>query len=399
MAPPPPVNKPHVCLSAALIVCSMALLDAYLVEQSVGPRKVGVCIMVLVGDACFLIVLRYVAVWVGAEVRSAQRGYAMVLWFFYVFVLEIKVYFVYQNYKAKASSTTTGGHTPGGDGSGSVGGVSGGGAVILTDALGRKSLTLLLSVCVPILYIVLAAIDHMEYVRPVRKREEIRSRLFWVVVDLLDVLDVQASLWEPQRRGLPLWVEGLTFFYCYILLLVLPCVSLSEISMQGVNIAPHKMMLYPILSLATINVVTLLIRGGNLLLYREARVSGVLVGKNVVAIVLKACSFAQYRKSLQGPAASATTTTTMGVSVGGGGIGMSPALTAELHKNSIIVTHTSGGPNALGGSTMSVPVTLSVPVMVPVASMPAVPPQVVIQDLTTLPEESEGEGEGEGEDT
>ncbi|XP_062390778.1 transmembrane protein 121-like, partial [Sardina pilchardus] len=376
MAPPPPVNRPHACLSAALIVCSMALLDAYLVEQSVGARKVGVGIVVLVGDACFLIALRYVAAWVGAEVRSAQRGYAMVLWFFYVFVLEIKVYFVYQNYKARASSA---------------------------DALGRKALTLLLSVSVPVLYVVLAAIDHMEYVRPVRKREEIRSRLFWVVVDLLDVLDVQAGLWEPQRRGLPLWAEGLTFFYCYILLLVLPCVSLSEISMQGVNIAPHRMMLYPILSLAAVNVATLLIRGGNLLLYREARVSGVLVGKNVVAIVLKACSFAQYRKSLQGATtsnAATTTTTTMGVSVGGGGVigvGMSPALTAELHKNSIIVTHTTGGHNAMGGGvpmSMSVPVTLSVPmhvpVMMPVASMPGIPPQVVIQDLTTLPEESEG---------
>ncbi len=235
MVPPPPSNKPHVCLSCVLIMSSMALLDAYLVEQNQGPRKVGVCIMVMVGDVCFLIVLRYIAVWVGAEVRTAKRGYAMILWFFYVFVLEIKVYFVYQNYKAEGERA---------------------------DTLTCKALTVLLSVFVPGLYITLAAIDHMEYVRPLKKREELRSRLFWVVVDLLDILDIQASLWEPQRKGLPLWVEGLTFFYCYILLLILPCVSLSEISMQGVNIVPHKMLLYPILSLVAINFITIFIRGG-----------------------------------------------------------------------------------------------------------------------------------------
>ncbi len=196
----------------------------------------------------------------------------MILWFLYIFVLEIKVYFVYQNYKADRKSL---------------------------DALARKALTLLLSVSIPVLFVILVAIDHMEYVKAFKKKEEIRNRLFWVVVDLLDVLDIQANLWEPQKKGLPLWAEGLMFFYCYILLLVLPCVSLSEISMQGINISPHKMMLYPILSLVTINIVTLFIRGGNMLLYKDNRVSGILMAKNILAIVLKTCSFVQYRRQLQ----------------------------------------------------------------------------------------------------
>ncbi|MGH0172250.1 UNVERIFIED_CONTAM: hypothetical protein FKN15_062844 [Acipenser sinensis] len=272
MVPPPPANKPHVCLSTILIMSSMVLMDAYLVEQNQGPRKIGICIMVMVGDLCFLIILRYVAVWVGAEVRTAKRGYAMILWFLYIFVLEIKVYFVYQNYKADRQSL---------------------------DTIARKALTLLLSICVPVLYVLLAAIDHMEYVRAFKKKEELRNRLFWVVVDLLDILDIQANLWEPQKKGLPLWAEGLMFFYCYILLLILPCVSLSEISMQGINIVPHKMMLYPILSLVTINLITIFIRGGNLIFFQDATVSGILMGKNFLAILLKTCSFVQYRKQLQ----------------------------------------------------------------------------------------------------
>nr|XP_014037356.1 unnamed protein product [Salmo salar] len=188
------------------------------------------------------------------------------------FLVVFQVYFVYQNYKADRKSL---------------------------DALARKALTLLLSVCVPVLFVGLVAIDHMEYVQPFKKKEELRNRLFWVVVDLLDILDIQANLWEPLKKGLPLWAEGLMFFYCYILLLVLPCVSLSEISMQGINIVPHKMMLYPILSLVTINILTLLIRGCNMLLYKDARVSGILIGKNVLAIILKTCSFLQYRRQLQ----------------------------------------------------------------------------------------------------
>ncbi|XP_005996729.1 transmembrane protein 121-like [Latimeria chalumnae] len=272
MVPQPPANKPHVCLSTILIVSSMALMDAYLVEQSQGSRKIGICIMVLVGDICFLIALRYVAVWAGAEVKTAKRGYAMILWFLYIFVLEIKVYFIYQNFKADRKST---------------------------DMVSRKALTLLLSISVPALYVVLVAIECMEYVRTYKKKEDLRNRLFWVIVDMLDILDIQANLWEPQKKGLPIWAEGLMFFYCYMLLLILPCVSLSEISMQGINIVPHKMMLYPMLSMVTINIITIFIRGGNMVLFRDARVSAIFLGKNILAIALKTCSFVQYRKQLR----------------------------------------------------------------------------------------------------
>ncbi|XP_067884722.1 transmembrane protein 121-like [Heterodontus francisci] len=271
MVRPTSTNKPHVCLSNVVILSSMAVMDCYLIQQSQGSRKIGVSVMVTVGDVCLLVALRYVAVWVGAEVRTAKRGYAMILWFLYIFVLEIKLYFVYQNYKADRRSL---------------------------GMVARKSLTLVLSICVPALYLVLMAVDHMEHLRALKKKEELRNRLLWVVIDLLDVLDVQANLWEPQKKGLPLWTEGLMFFYCYILLLILPCVSLSEISMQGLHILPHKMMLYPILSLVTINIITIFIRGSNLLFFCDARASGIFMGKNILAIALKTCSFVQYRKHL-----------------------------------------------------------------------------------------------------
>ncbi|XP_067894482.1 transmembrane protein 121 isoform X2 [Heterodontus francisci] len=239
----PPPDRRHVCLSTIVIMSSMAFMDAYLVEQNQGPRKIGVCIIVLVGDICFLIVLRYVAVWVGAE-----------------------------NYKAEKKNT---------------------------DTVARKALTLLLSICVPGLYLILIALDSMDYVRTFRKKEDLRGRLFWVALDLLDILDIQANLWEPHKSGLPMWAEGLMFFYCYILLLILPCVSLSEISMQGEHIAPQKMMLYPVLSLVTINIVTIFIRAINMVLFRDSRVSTIFIGKNIIAIATKTCTFIEYQKQVK----------------------------------------------------------------------------------------------------
>ncbi|XP_031310351.2 transmembrane protein 121 isoform X2 [Camelus dromedarius] len=220
----PPPDRRHVCLTTLVIMGSMAVMDAYLVEQNQGPRKIGVCIIVL-------------------NYKAARRGAA--------------------------------------------------------DPVARKALTLLLSVCVPGLFLLLVALDRMEYVRTFRKREDLRGRLFWVALDLLDLLDMQANLWEPPRTGLPLWAEGLTFFYCYMLLLVLPCVALSEVSMQGEHIAPQKMMLYPVLSLATVNVVAVLARAANMALFRDSRVSAIFVGKNVVALATKACTFLEYRRQVR----------------------------------------------------------------------------------------------------
>uniref|UniRef100_A0A6J0VLK9 Transmembrane protein 121-like n=1 Tax=Pogona vitticeps TaxID=103695 RepID=A0A6J0VLK9_9SAUR len=262
-----PPNIPHTCVAAVVIVCTMGAMDVYLVEQNAGAHRLGVGALALAGDLFFLLVLRYATTWVGGEARLAQRGYAMVLWFLFAFALEIKLYFIYQHY-------ATEGRAP--------------------DPLARRTLTLLLSVCVPALYMVLGATELVaQAAASFRKKDELRGRLFWVVLDLLDVLEIQASLWEPQRRVLPLWAEGLTFFYCYGLLLVLPCVSLNELGVRG----PRPGSLYPLLSLASVNMATLFIRGGLLLLCHDQRISSIFMGKNVLAIVLKCCAALQHHHS------------------------------------------------------------------------------------------------------
>ncbi|XP_075795085.1 transmembrane protein 121-like isoform X2 [Pelodiscus sinensis] len=263
MALVPAASKPGACMSSVVMVSTMAAVDVYLLELSAGAQRASVLALALAGDLCFLLVLRYVGAWVGAEAQAPRRGYAMALWFLFVFTLEIKLYFIYQGYRADRRAP---------------------------DPLARQTLTLLLSICIPSLYMVLVATEHLEHVAAFRRKEDLRGRLLWVVVDMLDLLEMQASLWELQRQGLPLWAEGLTFFYCYSLLLVLPCVALGEMGLP----APARLPLYPLLSLLAVNLATLAIRAADLLLYCDQRVSAIFMAKNLLAIVLKACTALQH---------------------------------------------------------------------------------------------------------
>ncbi|KAM4611245.1 transmembrane protein 121-like [Discoglossus pictus] len=271
MVPPAPTSsRPHACLCMTLVMGSMLLVDTLLVWQCPSSRRLALCVLLCVGDLCFSIFLQYIALWVGSEVRTPRRGSSMALWFLYVLVLEVKVYFIYQGLRDERR-----------------------------PAAGPKALGILLSVCVPSLHLVLVAAGHMEHVGTLRKRQELRSRVLWVSVDILDLLDMQGSLWQAQRRVLPHWAEGLLFFYCYLLLVVLPCASLAEITMQGLRILPHNMLLYPLLSLFTLNLPTLLIRGGILLFLGDPRHSSIFVGKNLLALGFRAGSFLQFRGQMR----------------------------------------------------------------------------------------------------
>ncbi|XP_055744778.1 transmembrane protein 121-like [Salvelinus fontinalis] len=266
------VPTPQVCVSTLVTVSTMAVVDLYLLEQSMlgarGKAGPGVwpCAAVLLGDLGFLLALRFVSAGVVSEAPSPRRGFANALWFLFLSLLQLKLFFVCQNYRTERRPP---------------------------DPLARKTLTLLLSVCLPSLFLILTGADNMT---PLRRKQEVRGRLLWVVVDLLDVLDLQAGLWEAQTGatdlGVPLWAEGLVFFYCYALLLLLPCVALTELGAAALpgQRGPRKEALYPWLSLVTINVFTMALRGTGMLWYRDPRVSTVFLGKNLLALAVKLSS-------------------------------------------------------------------------------------------------------------
>nr|XP_057914814.1 transmembrane protein 121 [Doryrhamphus excisus] len=277
------VPTPQVCVSTLVTVSTMAVVDLYLLEQSMlGPRgapgpSAWQCVAVLLGDLGFLLALRFVSAGVVSEARSSRRGFANALWFLFLSLLQLKLFFVCHNYRQERRPP---------------------------DPLARKVLTLLLSICLPSLFLILTGADYMT---PQRRKQEVRGRLLWVVVDLLDVLDLQAGLWEAQGGApgpkLPIWAEGLVFFYCYALLLLLPCVALTELGATGLpgQRGPRKEALYPWLSLVTINIFTLGLRGAGMLWYRDPRVSTVFLGKNLLALAVKLTSAWGRHKQERGP--------------------------------------------------------------------------------------------------
>ncbi|TNN44280.1 Transmembrane protein 121 [Liparis tanakae] len=281
------VPTPQVCVSTLVTVSTMAVVDLYLLEQSMlgarGPPGPSAwqCAAVLLGDAGFLLALRFVSAGVMSEARSPRRGFANALWFLFLSLLQLKLFFVCHNYRQERRPP---------------------------DPLARKTLTLLLSVCLPSLFLILTGAEHMT---PQRRKQEVQGRLLWVVVDLLDVLDLQAGLWEAAAGGggaaeqrLPVWAEGLVFFYCYALLLLLPCVALTELGSTGLpgQRGPRKEALYPWLSLVTVNVLTLALRGTGMLWYRDPRVSTVFLGKNLLALAVKLSSAWERRQQERGAA-------------------------------------------------------------------------------------------------
>ncbi|XP_076149135.1 transmembrane protein 121 [Alosa pseudoharengus] len=290
------VPSPQVCVSTLVTVSTMAVVDLYLLEQSMlgvrggggsqGHPGVWPCVAVALGDLCFLLALRFVSAGVVSEAGSARRGFASALWFLFLSLLQLKLFFVCQNYRQERRPP---------------------------DPLARKTLTLLLSVCLPSLFIILTGAEH---VTPLRRKQEVRGRLLWVVLDLLDVLDLQAGLWEASTGGAgsssaPLWAEGLVFFYCYVLLLLLPCVSLTELGTPAAGPGQRREAVYPWLSLVTINVLTLLLRGAGVLWYRDPRVSTIFLGKNLLALAVKlsAAWERRRRQQQQRPQASGGTVT------------------------------------------------------------------------------------------
>lgn len=277
------VPTPQVCVSTLVTVSTMAVVDLYLLEQSMpGPRGapgpgVWQYTAVVLGDVGFLLALRFVSAGVVSEARSPRRGFANALWFLFLSLLQLKLFFVCHNYREERRPP---------------------------DPLARRTLTLLLSICLPSLFLILTGADHMT---PQRRKQEVRGRLLWVVVDLLDVLDLQAGLWETQvgaaaaatgEQKLPIWAEVLVFFYCYALLLLLPCVALTELGATGLpgQRGPRREALYPWLSLVTINIFTLALRGAGILWYKDSRVSTVFLGKNLLALAVKLSSAWERRK-------------------------------------------------------------------------------------------------------
>nr|CAB3262727.1 uncharacterized protein LOC100182381 [Phallusia mammillata] len=316
----PLTSKIHIVMTTMIIMTGMGVLDGYLVEQNYGSRKTGVFVMLLIGDVCLLLVLRYVALWVGTEVRTTKRGCSMVEWFLFIFVLDIKMYFILESVRKDCSSLgfiinnaplkantnenmvetmVTGEREE------NLVQVKEVDPNIQLDNLiyndceyslsAKKMLTLFQAIFIGGLYLLLVGADHLKNVTSFRELEEVKMRAFWVVVDLLDILDLQSSMWEADQGELPYLVEGFIYFYCYIVLIILPPLSLAEMCKDGDEVHPHKMLIYLVGSLCVVNVGSSVIRLVLLFRHNFASTSSIFIGKNVIGLGMKVTKLIQMR--------------------------------------------------------------------------------------------------------
>lgn len=275
-------SKLHVILTTIQILIGMGTIDSFLVNLNVGQRQTGVFVMLLIGNVCMLIILRYVGTWVGAEVSTTKRGCSMAEWFLFIFVLDIKVYFIFQYLRTECPMLKEKSCSPGSDLDGSL--------VQLSDCvvsspevagINRQTLTLVQSLILPILYCTLVGADHLRY-----GAEELRLKSIIVVMDLLDVLELQSCVWEGTTLCLGFTAECILYFYCYILLLLLPTVSLAEISRSSsgeiIKGERWKMLIYMAMSLVFVNISLSSIRIFLIIKFKSLKPSRIFLGKNLI---------------------------------------------------------------------------------------------------------------------
>nr|XP_002130145.2 uncharacterized protein LOC100182381 [Ciona intestinalis] len=323
--PRPLTSKLHIVCTTMLIMAGMGLLDGYLVDQNLGSRRTGVFVMLLIGDVCLLLVLRYVALWVGSEVRTSKRGSSMIEWFLFVFVLDIKMYFILESVRKKCSAVgmvassaplkSASANAPPGkmmtrdvndddllldpmtvyDNDPIMGSLSSPFVGCEYSLIAKKSLTLFQAIVIGGLYLLLVGADHLKHLPDLRSLEEVKMRAFWVVIDLLDILELQSTMWETTQGELPYLVVGFVYFYCYIVLIILPPLALAEMNKGEGETRPHEMLIYLVASLCVVNVGSTAIRCVLLFRHKFANTSTIFIGKNIICLGMKITRLIQIR--------------------------------------------------------------------------------------------------------
>ncbi|CBY24638.1 unnamed protein product [Oikopleura dioica] len=147
-------------------------------------------------------------------------------------------------------------------------------------------ITLVQALVLPVLYCAslsqsstLVGADHIS-----EGAEELRSKSLFVVMDIIDVLEIQSCVLEGTTLCLGYLFECILYFYCYILLLILPTLSLAEISRSGERGYPERwrMLMYLVVSLFSVNIVLPIVRIYLIVKFQSLKPSRIFLGKNFI---------------------------------------------------------------------------------------------------------------------
>lgn len=248
---------------------------------------------------------RYLISEVGNEVSSNRRGWSIVAWFIFMVIFDIKLYFVHQHiWKTCLSQTPPCGssyentiksfdsnETDAKENEISMKSIETPKIECDYSLPGKKLLVVFQAIILSGLYLALVGADYMADLKDFRQLEEVKMRMFWVVMDIHDILQLQSSMWDSSFYQFSFHSACVIYFYCYIALIVLPSISLAELSKHKGKLNPHKLIFYMIASILFVNIGTSIIRSLLLFYFQFNSTSTIFMAKNIVCLGLQVKKF------------------------------------------------------------------------------------------------------------
>ena len=239
--------------------------------------------------------------WVASQIRTIKRGYAIVAWFIFIVIYDIKMYFIMEHLWKTCSSSpavnlpkvTLSLKTE-------VKSLHGVKDVISPDkdipvaveekhdcsynVISKKVLVFSQVVSLVGLYLLLTGTNYI-------KRHEailvaIKMKAIWASSDILDLIQLQTSLWEEITGQFSYALAAFVYFYCYVGLMFIPPLSLAEMS-QGETGRVFPFSLHRVIRISLVYVGSTIIRAYLLIAQKFTLTSTIFLGKNAICLAIE----------------------------------------------------------------------------------------------------------------
>jgi len=237
---------------------------------------------------------RYTSVWIGSQIRTLKRGFAIIAWFIFIVIYDIKMYFIMEHLwkvcgsnlsvKVKSFHSSKESSLPFED---SLKNSVDDKEECTYDVTSKKLLVLSQVVLLSGLYLLLVGSDCIK--RDTNLLLLVKMKAFWTTADILDLIQLQTSIWEEITGQFPYALTAFVYFYCYVGLIFLPPLALAEMAQNDVvwSGETSSLTLHRITRISLIYIGSSVIRTYLLLAHSFTLTSTVFLGKNLICLAIE----------------------------------------------------------------------------------------------------------------
>ena len=240
--------------------------------------------------------------WIGSQIKTNKRGFAIISWFIFIVIYDIKMYFIVEHLWETCDSRVAASASKEIDNpSFEVKNLhaSKDSSLMYDDELkksedvescsydvtSKKLLALSQVVLLTGLYLLLVGVNYIE--SNVNLLLLVKMRAFWTTADILDLIQLQTSIWEEVTGQFPYALAAFVYFFCYVGLMFLPPLSLAEMSQGDGDCSgdTSTLTLHRSFRISMIYIGTSGIRAYLLFAHNFTSTSTVFLGKNLICLV------------------------------------------------------------------------------------------------------------------